>query len=86
VDVFAFYPVVLDARNRAVHSRFRWWEKSRKRVGRAILAFFFPALILSVVMIFLAPLLPFIILPLSIIMVVYNFSLFCGAIVGGALA
>ena len=55
-------------------------------VGRAILAFFFPAIVLSFMMLLVFPLIPFVIAPLSVLMVIYGFSLFCGAIVGGALA
>lgn len=60
--------------------------KKAGSAGRAILAFFFPAIVLTVLMIFVAPLIPFLIFPMTIIMVSYNFALFCGAVVGGASA
>ncbi len=54
--------------------------------GRAIMAFLFPAIILSIMMIFIFPLIPFVIPFLSILIIGCNFALFCGAVVGGALA
>lgn len=60
--------------------------KKAGNTGRAILAFLFPAIVLTVLMIFAAPLIPFVVVPAAILMVLMNFSLFCGAVVGGALA
>jgi len=60
--------------------------KKAGNVGRAICAFFFPAIVLSILMIIIFPLIHFVIIPLSIVMAICNFALFCGAVVGGALA
>jgi len=59
-------------------------------VINAIIAFFLPAIILAVLFIFILPFFPFIGPLIGSITVVAaiagNFALFCGAIVGGALA
>ncbi|MFC1477439.1 hypothetical protein ACFL6L_03120 [candidate division KSB1 bacterium] len=60
--------------------------KKAGSAGRAVLAFLVPALILSILLIFELHLLPIVIGPLIVVMISYNFALFCGAVVGGAMA
>jgi len=54
--------------------------------SRAILAFFFPAIVLTIVLIIVSPLIPFIVIPVAAIILASNFALFCGAVVGGAIS
>lgn len=54
-------------------------------VGSALLAFFLPAIVFSLLFIWIFPLIPVIGISLAVLLVFFNFSLFCGAIVGGAL-
>ncbi|MFC1493423.1 hypothetical protein ACFL6O_05625 [candidate division KSB1 bacterium] len=60
--------------------------KKAGNVGRALLAFCLPAIVFSFIFIFIFPLIPFIGLGMATLLIIGNFALFCGAIVGGALA
>jgi len=54
--------------------------------GRAIIAFLLPAIIFTLLFICAFPLVPIIGISSSLLLIMSNFTLFCGAIVGGALS
>lgn len=60
--------------------------KKAGNVGRALIAFSLPAIVFSLLFIFIFPLIPFIGLGMITLLIIGNFALFCGAIVGGAVA
>ncbi|MCP4725070.1 MAG: hypothetical protein GY863_08545 [bacterium] len=60
--------------------------KKAGNVRRALAAFALPAIVFSLLFIFIFPLIPFIGIGMATLLVIGNFALFCGAIVGGALA
>jgi len=55
-------------------------------VGNALVAFFLPAIIFTLFFVWIFPFIPIIGISLALFLVALNFSLFCGAIVGGALS